>query len=48
MNIEIDKEELTGNATTYMAQFTYNGVYYYMIGVMDKNNFDEVVKKIQF
>ena len=48
MNIEIDKEELTGNTTTYMAQFTYNGVYYYMIGVMDKNNFDEVVKKIQF
>ena len=48
MNIEIDKEELTGNATTYMAQFTYNGVYYYMIGAMDKNNFDEVVKKIQF
>ena len=33
MNIEIDKEELTGNATTYMAQFTYNGVYYYMIEI---------------
>ncbi len=48
MNVEIDKEELTGNDTTYVAQFVYNGVYYYLIGVMNQNDFDEVVKRIQF
>lgn len=48
MEIEISKEELAGNATTYMAQFVYKGVYYYLIGVMNQNDFDEVVKRIQF
>ncbi len=48
MNIEIDKEELAGNSTTYMAQFVYNGVCYYLIGVMDKNDFEEIVKRVQF
>ena len=32
----------------YMAQFVYNGVYYYLSGVMERTDFDEMLKKIHF
>ena len=31
-----------------MAEFVYNGVYYYLSGVMEQNDFDEMLKKIHF
>ena len=32
----------------YMAEFVYNGVYYYLSGIMEQNYFDEILKKIHF
>ena len=31
-----------------MAQFVYNGVYYYLSGVMERTDFDEMLKKNPF
>ena len=31
-----------------MAEFVYNGVYYYLSGIMEQNYFDEILKKIHF
>lgn len=28
-----------------MAEFVYNGVYYYLSGIMEQNYFDEILKK---
>lgn len=48
MNIDISVENVEAGVRSYMAQFTYNGVYYYLSGIIEQNNFDEMVKKIHF
>ena len=48
MNIDISVENVEAGVRSYMAQFIYNGVYYYLSGITEQNNFDEMVKKIHF
>lgn len=48
MDIKVYEEKLSGNMMAYEAQFTYNGVYYHLLGTTDKKEFDEMLKKIHF
>ncbi len=48
MNIAVCDEKLKQERWGYMAEFVYNGVYYYLSGVMERNDFDEMLKKIHF
>ena len=48
MNIVVCSEIIEPGEWGYMAQFVYNGVYYYLSGVMERTDFDEMLKKIHF
>lgn len=48
VNIAVSNEKLETGRLGYMAEFVYNGVYYYLSGVMERNDFDEMLKKIHF
>ena len=48
MNMTVSNEKLETGQLGYMAEFVYNGVYYYLSGVMERNDFDEMLKKIHF
>lgn len=48
ISIDICTEHIEGDKLNYMAQFTYNGVYYYLSGAMEKNDFEKLVKKVHF
>ena len=51
MNVKMKRcsnEKLETGQLGYMAEFVYNGVYYYLSGVMERNDFDEMLKKIHF
>lgn len=44
--IEIEAEQIDGGVNGYEAQFTYNGAYYCIFGVMDKGEFLALIEKI--
>ena len=48
LNKTVSNEKLETGQLGYMAEFVYNGVYYYLSGVMERNDFDEMLKKIHF
>lgn len=48
MNIDVCIERVEEDKWGNMAQFIYNGVYYYLSGVMEQDDFDEMIKKIYF
>lgn len=48
INIEVCQEPDTTKIQMREAQFTYNGVYYHLLGKMDQEEFDEMLRKIQF
>ena len=48
MNIDVCIERVEEDKWGNMAQFIYNGVYYYLSGVMEQDDFDEMIKKIHF
>lgn len=48
INIEVCQEPDMQKIQMREAQFTYNGVYYHLLGKMNQEKFDEMVRKIQF
>ena len=48
INIEVCQEPDMKKIQMREAQFTYNGVYYHLLGKMNQEKFDEMVRKIQF
>lgn len=48
INIKVGNEKLENEKNRYMAQFVYNGVYYYLSGVMAQSDFNEMLEKIHF
>ena len=48
INIKVCDESVKSEEWGYMAEFVYNGVYYYLSGIMEQNYFDEILKKIHF
>ena len=48
INIEVCQEPDMKKIQMRVAQFTYNGVYYHLLGKMNQEKFDEMVRKIQF
>lgn len=48
INIEVYQEPDTVKIQMREAQFTYNGVYYHLLGKMDQEEFDEMLRKIHF
>lgn len=47
-NIEVCQEPDIAKIQMREARFTYNGVYYYLLGKMDQEEFDAMLRKIQF
>ena len=48
INIQVYQEPDMKKIQMREAQFTYNGVYYHLLGKMNQEKFDEMVRKIQF
>lgn len=48
INIQVCQEPDMKKLQMREAQFTYNGVYYHLLGKMNQEKFDEMVRKIQF
>lgn len=48
INIEVCQEPSTTRIQMHEAQFTYNGVYYHLLGKMSQEEFDRMLEKIQF
>ena len=48
INIEVYQEPDITKIQMREARFTYNGVYYHLLGKMDQEEFDAILKKIQF
>ena len=48
INIEVCQEPDITKIQMREAQFTYNGVYYHLLGKMDQEEFDAMLRKIQF
>ena len=48
INIMLHSENINTNGKRYEANFSYNGVYYYLFGELPKKEFEEMLKKIHF
>lgn len=48
IQVEISMEENQKWDKKFQTQFVYNGIHYYLSGIMSQEDFEEMVKKIHF
>lgn len=46
--VKVEQIEEENGRSLYKADFYYNDVYYLFMGEMEKEEFDEIIKKIMF
>lgn len=48
VSIPMEKNELNANEVEYSARFDLNGCYFYISGIIDEDNFEEILKNLAY